>query len=187
MNSHTNNQSTTSDENDNIPDVWRPAWAVPVAVILYIVSVIDLCITGLFGCFLAYIAISGLGTFLWDDRPTESILYGLTASCLLIGLGLYPQGKQRKVCGIILAILLALIFILGIMFGMVEIIGVGFLGALMLHGSALCGIGLYKFSDRVASPSRWREIHLKNNQCQRCRYNISNLPEPRCPECGETW
>lgn len=23
--------------------------------------------------------------------------------------------------------------------------------------------------------------------CPRCRYNISNLPEPRCPECGETW
>lgn len=28
---------------------------------------------------------------------------------------------------------------------------------------------------------------LADGICPRCRYNIRNLPEPRCPECGTTW
>jgi hypothetical protein len=30
----------------------------------------------------------------------------------------------------------------------------------------------------------WR---LAAGRCPRCGYDIRNLPEPRCPECGETW
>lgn len=28
---------------------------------------------------------------------------------------------------------------------------------------------------------------LENGTCPRCRYDIRNLTEPRCPECGERW
>ncbi len=32
-----------------------------------------------------------------------------------------------------------------------------------------------------------RRKRLANGTCPRCRYDIRALPEPRCPECGETW
>ncbi len=32
-----------------------------------------------------------------------------------------------------------------------------------------------------------RHKRLADGTCPRCRYDIHNLPEPRCPECGETW
>jgi len=32
-----------------------------------------------------------------------------------------------------------------------------------------------------------RGWQLAAGRCPRCRYDIRHLPEPRCPECGETW
>ena len=34
---------------------------------------------------------------------------------------------------------------------------------------------------------RWRARHLHSGRCPRCKYDLRYLPEPRCPECGETW
>ncbi len=42
-------------------------------------------------------------------------------------------------------------------------------------------------ADRLLNRHRWRARHLRSGRCPWCRYDIRGLPEPRCPECGETW
>jgi hypothetical protein len=36
-------------------------------------------------------------------------------------------------------------------------------------------------------PEKRRRKRLAVGRCPRCGYDIHHLPEPRCPECGETW
>ncbi len=38
----------------------------------------------------------------------------------------------------------------------------------------------------VVREGRRRKL-LEHERCPRCLYDIRNLPEARCPECGETW
>jgi ssDNA-binding Zn-finger/Zn-ribbon topoisomerase 1 len=41
--------------------------------------------------------------------------------------------------------------------------------------------------DRRARQLAKRATALSRNRCPSCDYNISKLPERRCPECGERW
>ncbi len=54
-----------------------------------------------------------------------------------------------------------------------------------------CTFAFVKVWEAVADPlvnrHRWRARHLRSGRCPWCRYDICGLPEPRCPECGETW
>lgn len=58
------------------------------------------------------------------------------------------------------------------------IIGGGLFSAFFLHGARVL-LAMAK-RDRRA----WR---LASGRCPRCGYDIRNLPDRRCPECGETW
>ncbi|GJM25948.1 MAG: hypothetical protein DHS20C16_23630 [Phycisphaerae bacterium] len=44
--------------------------------------------------------------------------------------------------------------------------------------------GAYPFAVLVVAPFR-RHRRRKRNECIHCGYNLTGLPEPRCPECGE--
>ncbi len=48
---------------------------------------------------------------------------------------------------------------------------------------SICAAAAHRLLDR----HRWRARHLRSGCCPWCRYDIRGLPEPRCPECGETW
>ncbi len=50
-----------------------------------------------------------------------------------------------------------------------------------------CGSVCDAAADRLLDRHRWRARHLRSGRCPWCRYDIRGLPEPRCPECGETW
>jgi hypothetical protein len=63
----------------------------------------------------------------------------------------------------------------------------GVLGLFIFGGlfSAFLLYGAWQFLAMAKRDRRaWR---LAAGRCPRCGYDIHHLPEPRCPECGETW
>ena len=50
----------------------------------------------------------------------------------------------------------------------------------MVGASATCGVCL----DWLVERERAHNLHPR---CPRCDYDLRDLPEPRCPECGERW
>ncbi len=59
--------------------------------------------------------------------------------------------------------------------------------AMALLVTFACGSVCETAVDRLLNRHRWRARHLRSGRCPWCRYDIRGLPEPRCPECGETW
>ncbi len=76
-------------------------------------------------------------------------------------------------------------------FAMYEGSGVLFITefVLALFGTFTFGFGPVweAVADRLLKRHRWRARHLRSGRYPWCRYDIRGLPEPRCPECGETW
>lgn len=179
--------NTTNNEFNSMPDIYRPAWAMPTSLVVAVVSGVALCAAAMFSCLIALVGIFALVFSIIDGFDLETIVFVLATLSPLFGFFLYPPGHHRKIIVTILIILTAALLLIGLSLEMGEFIGYAIIGTFLLHGSALSGIGLGKYAESIASPNRWREIHFKNNQCPRCLYDIRNLPEPRCPECGDTF
>ncbi len=73
-------------------------------------------------------------------------------------------------------------------FGMNEVPGAPLIElVLALLITFACGSVCDAAADRLLDRHRWRARHLRSGRCPWCRYDIRGLPDPRCPECGETW
>lgn len=73
-------------------------------------------------------------------------------------------------------------------FGMNELPGAPFSElAMALLVTFACGSVCEATVGWLLNRHRWRARHLRSGCCPWCRYDIRGLPEPRCPECGETW
>ncbi len=181
------NQSPLNVQFAEMPNIQRPAWVLPVAVVLGIASGLALMATLVIGGLFFFGAVFAIAFLIIGEQHFVAISIVLITFSPLIGFGLYTPRAHRKIWGIILIIVSLVASGLGIALDSFESIGVGLTGAIILHSLALSGLALGNFTDRLASPARWRANHLQNNRCPRCLYDIRNLPEPRCPECGETF
>jgi hypothetical protein len=62
------------------------------------------------------------------------------------------------------------------------------LGLLVLLLTTLgLAIGCTMALDSLFDPRRWCDHNLQRGRCPRCKYDIRNLPDQRCPECGFVW
>ncbi len=48
-------------------------------------------------------------------------------------------------------------------------------------------IGCTLAIDSLFDRRRWCDHNFRRGRCPRCKYDIRNLPDPRCPECGFAW
>ena len=48
-------------------------------------------------------------------------------------------------------------------------------------------IGCTMAFDSLLDRRRWCDHHLQRGRCPRCKYDIRDLPDQRCPECGFAW
>ena len=63
--------------------------------------------------------------------------------------------------------------------------------ALVLIVSLLATLGLAigctMAIDSLFDQRRWCDRNFRRGRCPRCKYDIRNLPDQRCPECGFAW
>ncbi len=48
-------------------------------------------------------------------------------------------------------------------------------------------IGCTMTIDSLFDRRRWCDHNLRRGRCPCCKYDIRNLPDQRCPECGFAW
>ncbi len=174
---------TVDDPNGDLT-VYRPAWAVPTAVLLGFLGIVAL-IASAIATSVAFVALIVAITFcLSESFHLEAMIGGSMMIVHLLGFCMYLPGRHRGILG----------FVLGAM--SIASIGVGLAGefasvivwivvAMMLtHGAAMGGLRLTYRSEHLTSHEQWRAKHLRNQHCPHCLYDIRNLPGARCPECG---
>ncbi len=165
--------------------IHRPPWASPAAILFGFLGIVALIVAAI-ATTVAILGLTAAVSTFWPGKslaPT-AMIGGLMMIVHLLGFGMYPPGRHRVVLGLLLGVLsLASI---GVAVA-VDYAGFGFsivIGAMLTHSAAIGGLQLTYYSERLSSREQWRSKHLRKRQCPHCLYDIRNLPEPRCPECG---
>ncbi len=164
--------------------IYRPVWAEPTAVLLGFLGLLALIVAAIVSSVALIALITVIAIYLADGVHLEAMIVGLMSIIHLMGFVLYLPGRHRVLVGLVLG----LMSIASIGVGL----GAGFRGGVLAivvaivlaHSAAVGGLQLMYRSERLTSHELWRAKHLRNQQCPHCRYDIRNLPGPRCPECG---
>ncbi len=165
--------------------IYRPVWAVPTAVLFGFLGIVALIVAAIASSVAFISLIAAIITFyLTESFHTKAMVGGLMMIVHLLGFCMYLPGRHRVILGSVL--------------GALGIASIGFavagefssfvlwivMAVILTHGAAVAGLQLTYRSERLTSHELWRAKHLRNQQCPHCLYDIRNLPEARCPECG---
>ncbi len=162
----------------------RPGWAVPAAVLCGFLGIVAL-IAAATATSIALIAlVAVISISVADGVDSEATIVALMSIIHVLSFVLYLPGRHRVPTGLALGLMSVAAFGVGFAAGLGGAV-IAVVGAIVLtHGAAVGGLQLTYLSERLTSHERWREKHLRNQQCPYCLYDIRNLPVPRCPECG---
>ncbi len=174
---------TADDPYDELT-IHRPGWAVPAAVLCGFLGIAALSVaaTASSVAFISLIAV--IVICLADGVHLAAMIVGLMSIIHLLGFVLYLPGRHRVLVGLVLGLMSVASVGVGYAAGFGDEIITVVVVIVLTHGAAVGGLQLIYRSERLPSPGRWRAKHLRNQQCPHCLYDIRNLPEPRCPECG---
>ena len=174
----------TTDEPYYELTIRRPVWAVPTAVLCGFFGIVALIISAVASS-VAFVALIVATTYcLSNEYHVAALIVGLMAIVHLTGFYLYLPGPHRPVMGIVLGVMTLASIAVGLAADYAGPVLWIIVTVMLAHGAAVGGLRLTYRSEQLVSQEQWRGKHLRKRQCPHCLYDIRNLPEPRCPECG---
>ncbi len=164
--------------------IHRPVWAVPTAVLFGFLGIVALLVAAIASS-VAFVALIVATTIcLGNGFHVAAMIVGLMAMVHLVGFYLYLPGSHRLVLGLVLGVMTFASIGAGFAAGLAGAVTWIIVAVMLAHGAAVAGLQLTYRSEHLTSLELWRAKHLRNQQCPHCLYDIRNLPEARCPECG---
>ncbi len=179
-----------NDDNDAQQEVWRPTWVKPVAALLGLASAASVIVVGISGALVILAICQVLTSALSGTFHLYDLVLAIGVTAYFASFSLYFSGIHRNVCAVIVPLFSLALVALSVLTYSGQLAGIGLIFIIVIlvsHIAALTTKNLGKMTGHLRSRTRWFRLHLNNQQCPYCLYNLRNLPEPRCPECGETW
>ncbi len=176
--------SATQDDVIATDKVWRPWWVDPLAIVGMLCATVLLVLGSIQFFFVLLGTLAALAAF-----PDAGALALPLAISYLLAFGAYSPRARRGAWALASAAFI-LVFLLTATLavpigGALAVVGVVIV--LISHALLYGGIRMAEGVGRMTRGEHWYAHHLRRGLCPRCRYNIRDLPEPRCPECGGMW